>query len=111
MSVENITRMTLNDAIDLMNKGIETGTDWERLKSLTDQEIEDAVKTDPDAVPLFPSSFWDDSVRISNGHIISCPVSLDVEIINWFQSESQDNYVSHINQVLREYMMKHRKAG
>lgn len=36
-------------------------TDWERLRSMTDQEIEAAAKADEDAQPT-DAQFWEDAV-------------------------------------------------
>ena len=35
-----------------MDEKNKSGTDWERLKNITDKEIEEAVKNDPDAAPI-----------------------------------------------------------
>jgi hypothetical protein len=44
MSENDITRVSLEDLDDLKSR-----TDWERLESSSDEEIESAVESDPDA--------------------------------------------------------------
>ena len=38
----------------------ESQTDWERVDSMTDEEIEEAAWSDPDALPL-DDDFWKDA--------------------------------------------------
>ena len=78
----------------------ENGTDLERLERLTDREIEQAVKDDPDTV--FLEDFQFNRVEIVRPHAGNL-VELDGDVINWFKGQDED-YQSKMNAVLRSYI-------
>lgn len=83
-------------------------TDWSRVDSQADSDIEVAVRRDPDAVPLVDET-WFQTARIvepQNKQAIS--IRLDQDVLNWFRANS-DRYQSKINAVLRAYM-EHERA-
>ncbi|MDM8548763.1 BrnA antitoxin family protein [Desulfobacterales bacterium HSG2] len=72
-------------------------TDWAYFDSLTDDEIDILPTTEEDlarAVLRMPRS---PKVRVP------VTVSLDIEVLTWFKSQSKD-YQVNINNVLRIYM-------
>jgi hypothetical protein len=58
MSDSKIVKYTAQELEERRSKGIPTGADWERIAALTDEDIEQAVKDDPDAAPLIGKDFW-----------------------------------------------------
>jgi len=48
---------------------LEGQTDWERIRNLTDEEIEQAVADDPDAPPILGNDFFEEAeiVTYQNG--------------------------------------------
>ncbi|MGA1199282.1 MAG: BrnA antitoxin family protein [Candidatus Latescibacterota bacterium] len=78
----------------------ENGTDLERLEGLTDTEIEQAVKDDPDTV--FLENFQFNRVEVVRPHADNL-VQLDNDVINWFKGQAED-YQSKMNAVLRSYI-------
>ena len=46
-----------------IKNGISTKTDWDRFHSMTDEEIEQAAKSDPDAQPT-DAEFWTDAQSV-----------------------------------------------
>lgn len=58
---EKIVRMTLDEVKQKHLQGDYGQTDWDRLDALTDNDIEKAVKDDPDAAPLVDSNFWNNA--------------------------------------------------
>ena len=83
----------------------ENGTDLERLERLTDTEIEQAVKDDPDTV--FLEDFQFNRVEVVRPHVDNL-VRLDDDVINWFKGQDED-YQSKMNAVLRSYIEAHVK--
>ncbi|PNW65299.1 UNVERIFIED_CONTAM: hypothetical protein BEN50_03895 [Euhalothece sp. KZN 001] len=58
MSVEN-TRISAKDIWE-----IESETDWERVRAMTDEDIETAIADDPDTIDT-DEEFWKDAVSCS----------------------------------------------
>lgn len=46
-----------------IKNGTSTKTDWDRFHSMTDEEIEQAAKSDPDAQPT-DAEFWTDAQSV-----------------------------------------------
>lgn len=84
----------------------ENGTNLERLERLTDTEIEQAVKDDPDSV--FLEDFKFNRVEIVRPHADNL-VQLDDDVINWFKGQNED-YQAKMNAVLRSYIEAHVKV-
>jgi hypothetical protein len=52
-------------------KQSESLTDWERVKGMTSEEIENLAKADPDCQPT-DDDFWDDATVVKpNNHRVS----------------------------------------
>jgi uncharacterized protein (DUF4415 family) len=81
---------------------LENQTNWERLKTKTDEDIERAIADDPD---------WDDFKNLdwSKAKIVAAPnkipisIRLDDDVLNFFKREGA-GYQKRINAVLRSYM-------
>ena len=58
---ENTVKTTLEEARAKRARGQKGRTDWVRVDALTDEEIEAAVRDDPDAAPLTDEKFWEDA--------------------------------------------------
>ena len=75
-------------------------TDWERVRNMTDEEIEAAVASDPDAVPV--GLDWSDAeLVIPKKQPVS--IRLDEDVLDFFK-ETGSRYQTRINEVLRTYM-------
>jgi superoxide dismutase len=61
---ENITTVNWEDIDKLKGQ-----TDWERIRNLTDEEIEQAVTDDPEAPPILGNDFFEEAeiVTYQNG--------------------------------------------
>ncbi len=83
-------------------------TDWNAIDTLTDEEIEAAVKDDPDAVPL--DMDWSETVLVTPPKKHSISILLDEDVLAFFR-QSGAGYQSRINAVLRSYVQaKGKKA-
>ena len=102
MSEANITRRSRHDR--------RTGqTDWDRIKGMSDAEIEGNVAADDSAAPL-ASTDWMAKAEwvIPDKKPIS--IRLDTDILEFFQQGGK-NYQTRINNVLRAYVDAHKKSA
>ena len=80
MKEERTVRVSLN------NLPKNTQTDWEKVKNMTEAEIDEAAASDPDAQPT-DEAFWKDAhvVIPQPKHAISLRV--DSDVLAWFKSQ------------------------
>jgi len=85
-------------------------TDWERLRSMTEEEIEAAAASDPDNPPT-DAEFWRDARTIypDSPRYEVIPLHIDVDLLEWFRSRRR-LYQDEINAALRAYMEAHREG-
>ena len=97
MREKNITRVTLEQARKLKGR-----TDWDRLRSMTEEELERAIADDPD---------WDGTDDIDWSKAVMMPpkikkavsIRLDQDILDFFKAAGR-GYQTRINTILRSYM-------
>ncbi|HEU0022789.1 MAG TPA: BrnA antitoxin family protein [Dehalococcoidia bacterium] len=95
MSEERIVRSTLSDR----RKG---KTDWARVDAMTEEEIEEAARSDPDNPPL-------DEEFFKHARIVTPPpkkavhLRIDSDVLEWFKRQGK-GYQTRMNAVLRAYM-------
>jgi uncharacterized protein (DUF4415 family) len=82
-------------------------TDWARVDALTDKEIEEAVRNDPDAVPLDVD--WSDAVLVIPPKKKAISIRVDEDVLDHFKREGA-GYQRRMNAVLRSYVEQKRKA-
>lgn len=80
-------------------------TDWERVKNLTDEEIEAVIASDPDSDFPLDEGEWE-IVMPARKQPVS--IRLDEDVLSYFR-ETGPRYQTRINEVLRTYM-KHQKG-
>jgi uncharacterized protein (DUF4415 family) len=106
LSASNIVRRTL--------KTRRPGkTDWKRVDELTDEQIEAAVRGDPDAAPLLDKE-WFRTAKV----VMPQPeprkelltIRIDRKVLDWFRSHGT-RYQTRINAVLRAYVEAHEGGG
>jgi uncharacterized protein (DUF4415 family) len=81
-------------------------TDWAAVDALTNKEIEDAVRRDPDAVP--PDFDWSKAVLVIPPKKKAISIRVDEDVLDYFKKEGA-GYQRRINAVLRSYMQQKRK--
>jgi uncharacterized protein (DUF4415 family) len=91
-----ITRITLAEA---KKKGLRGKTDWARVDALTDEQIEEAVRDDPDAAPLVDKSFWDDASIFNPPEKVEVHMYLDKRVLDFFKRDGR-GYQTRINAAL-----------
>src|SRR6202140_5755641 len=84
-------------------------TDWAAVDALTDEDIEAAVRSDPDAVPLDVD--WSKAVLVVPPKKKAISIRLDEDVLDYFKKEGA-GYQRRMNAVLRSYMQqKHKKRA
>ena len=76
-------------------------TDWAAVDALTDEDIEAAVRNDPDAVPLDVD--WSKAVLVIPSKKKAISIRLDEDVLDFFKKQGQ-GYQRRMNAVLRSYM-------
>lgn len=103
MSEERIVRRTLGDV-----RG--DRTDWARVDAMTEEEIDAAARSDPDAQPTTEED-WAEAVVILPGPKQLVCLRIDRDILDWFRVQGR-GYQTRMNAVLRAYMeAQERQAG
>src|SRR4051794_3456254 len=80
-------------------------TDWAAVEALTDQEIAEAVRNDPDAVPL--DFDWSDAVLVLPPKKKAISIRVDEDVLDFFKQQGA-GYQRRMNAVLRSYMQQKR---
>jgi len=78
-------------------------TDWAALDALTDKEIEEGIRKDPDAVPL--DFNWDEAVLVVPPPKKAISIRVDEDVLDYFKHEGA-GYQRRMNAVLRSYMQQ-----
>jgi uncharacterized DUF497 family protein len=81
-------------------------TDWARVDKLTDEDIAEAVASDPDAAPI--DIDWSDAVLVIPTRKKAISIRVDEDVLDYFKSQGE-GYQRRINAVLRSYMQQKAK--
>ncbi len=101
MSEEHIIRRSLTER----RKG---GTDWARVKALSDEDIDAAIAADPDAAPILDEEWFRTAELVMPQPKAAISIRLDREVLDWFKGQGP-GYQSRINAVLAAYVKAHSK--
>jgi len=104
VSEEDIRRYTLAELRKMVEAG-ETHTDWERLRNMTEEELERSIADDPDWCDLIVD--WENATWMSPEKE-AVMLSLDREVIDWFRQQGGD-FRDRITEMLREHVRARRK--
>lgn len=77
-------------------------TDWERVKNMTEAEIEAAAASDGDAQPT-DEAFWANAEVVMPQPKRAISLRVDSDVLEWFKSHGS-GYQTRMNAVLRAYM-------
>ena len=80
------------------------GTDWDRLRRISDAETHAAILSDPDARPT-DEEFWKTAQVVLPTRKAVVTMRLDADLLEWFRQ--QRGYQTRINAILRAYMKTH----
>jgi uncharacterized protein (DUF4415 family) len=82
-------------------------TDWERLRNITDEEIEASIANDPDWQE-FKDLDWSKAVLVIPPKKKAISIRVDEDVLDYFKKEGA-GYQRRMNAVLRSYMQQKRK--
>ena len=83
------------------------GTDWKRVRALTDEEIHKAIASDPDAAPIADAEWFRKAKLVIPEPKKAVSIRLYRDVTEWFQRQGK-GYQTRINAVLRAYVEAHR---
>lgn len=95
---KGITRVTAEQT-----RSMPSLTDWARVNAMTDEEIDEAARSDPDAQPSteaeLAAATWPGRGKES------ITIRLDKDVLEWFRRQgAPEGYQTRINAALREYL-------
>ena len=101
MSEEHVVRYSRGEPPE------NTRTDWERLEAMSEEEINEAAASDPDAQPT-DADFWKDATVVMPKRKQPITLRVDQDVLAFFK-EGGAGYQTRINAVLRAFMEHQRK--
>jgi uncharacterized protein (DUF4415 family) len=87
----------------------ELKTDWERVRNLTDEDIQRAIEDDPDTF-LPDESFWAEAKLVLPENKKQITLRVDTDILDYFRQEGP-GYQTRMNAVLRSYVEQRKKLA
>ena len=100
MKEERTVRVSLNNLPE------NTQTDWEKVKNMTEADINATAASDPDAQST-DEAFWKDARVVMPQLKRAISMRVDSDVLAWFKSQGK-GYQTRMNAVLRAYMEAHR---
>ena len=107
MSKENIVRYTIEEIEAMIARG-ESQTDWARVDAMTDEDIERAMRDDPDWKD-FMDIDWSKAKMVIPDRKKAISIRLDPDIIDFFQATGK-GYQTRINAVLRHFVDEQKRS-
>lgn len=107
MSKENIVRYTIEEIEAMIARG-ESQTDWARVDAMTDEEIERAMRDDPDWKDHMDID-WSKAKMVIPDRKKAISIRLDPDIIDFFQATGK-GYQTRINAVLRHFVEEQKRS-
>lgn len=83
-------------------------TDWARIDSMTEEELEAAIASDPDSET--GEIDWSTAVLVEPQKKVAISIRLDEDVLGFFKSGGA-GYQRRINSILRHYMESQRDKG
>ncbi|MBA3448659.1 MAG: BrnA antitoxin family protein [Pseudaminobacter sp.] len=111
MTKENIVRYSADEIRRMVAAG-ESRTDWARVDALTDEDIEAAMRDDPDWADHIDFD-WSNAVAVYPVSKNAVSIRLDSDVLDFFKASGK-GYQTRINAVLRHFMqetVKNKKTG
>lgn len=108
MSEERIVRYTADEIRKKISDG-EDRTDWARVDAMTDEDIERAMRDDPDWADFIDID-WSKAEWVVPVAKKALSIRLDQDIVDFFQASGK-GYQTRINAVLRHYMSEEKKRS
>lgn len=108
MSKKNIVRYSADEIRERIAKG-ESKSDWARVDTMTDEEIEAQMRDDPDWKDFIDID-WSKAVAVYPQPKNPVSIRLDSDVLAFFKATGK-GYQTRINAVLRHFMQETLKNG
>lgn len=108
MSEENITRVTLDEILAKRSRGVKSQTDWARVDAMSDEDIERAMRDDPDWKDLMGID-WSKAEIVIPQQKKAISIRLDEDIVDFFKASGK-GYQTRINAVLRHFITEQKRS-
>lgn len=105
---ENIVSYTAEE-IDARLAAGKDRSDWERVRNMTEEELEAAIESDPDEDLDEGEGPWFMGIPMPPPPKEYIHIGLDKDIVAWFRQTGR-GYQTRINAVLRVYYTAHRDS-
>lgn len=105
MSDEDIRRYTFAEIQKMVEAG-ETRSDWDRIRNMTEEELERSIADDPDWCDLIVD--WDKATWFPPERKEAVTLSIDQEVVDWFRQQGGD-FRDRIIETLREHVRERRR--
>ncbi|CUX10929.1 MULTISPECIES: BrnA antitoxin family protein [Rhizobium/Agrobacterium group] len=106
MSEERIVRYSLDEIREKIARG-EDRTDWARVDAMTDEDIDRAMRDDPDWAG-FEDIDWAKAEVVFPTPKQSISIRVDQDVVDFFKSTGK-GYQTRMNAVLRHYVHEQKK--
>jgi len=103
-------RPSVAERIVTYRPGMPGKTDWRRLDRMTDEEIDQQIKADPDVAPEFDESWMADAELIVPKKKEAVSIRLDPDVLAFFKAPGP-GYQTRISAVLRSYVRANRRRS
>jgi uncharacterized protein (DUF4415 family) len=117
MSAESVTRAVLTqdgrvliEQPDGSYRPARHRTDWNRVRAMTDAEVEAAAASDPMPCPSTRRSGRAPASSSPVRFARSTPVCIDEDVLTWFRAQGP-GYQTRMNAALRAYVGAHKREG
>jgi uncharacterized protein (DUF4415 family) len=106
MSEQRIVKKSLEEIKHDLADGKDQ-TDWDRVGKLTDEEIKQIVREDPDAVLVDEDWFRTAELVVPSVEKKRISIRLDEDVLSYFKQQGR-GYQTRINDVLKAYVLTRR---
>ena len=107
MSKDRIVRYSAEEIEEKIARG-ESKTDWARVDAMTDEDIERAMRDDPDWQDFIDID-WSKAVMVIPQKKKAISIRLDEDIVDFFQASGK-GYQTRINTVLRHFITEQKRS-
>jgi len=87
----------------------EHGTDWDKLRHMSDADIRAGIDSDPDAKAT-DADFWTSAELVMPQRKSTVTLRLDGDVLAWLKRPG-NGYQTRINAILRSYMDAHKSEA
>lgn len=100
MSTEDIRRYTADEIREMVRRG-ESRTDWARVEAMTEEELEQAIASDPDWADI-PENWYEQAELVVPKPKVPVSIRLDADLIEYFRGTGR-GWQTRVNAILRAY--------